>query len=616
MSQDEDEESSTKWRNPSVKRRNLLRAGSVVVGAAGMAQIGSIVVPNQPTRALNTIEFIMDHLAPYQIMVAPQEDAQIVNAARELSSYLSIASGSEIQLHRAMPLELGGRNIIIGLTNRFENWIGASQRQLSEDDFLFLVEGESILLTANTTLAIWNGVSWFLEKFIGVRWWTPTEEFIPSHRKLTFSASDLAGEIRPRFQYRHLHYGECRDVSFRRHSRLNGRRDMQSIESREVPGSWSTNWPEEYPVLFRDLVTDNDLLQDENLKFMNERSRAQAVESSLAILRRNQKKGLPLRLGLIQADKPTWSPDPESRAFNELHGSECAAMIDFVNDVATRIAREIPEARFSTQAYCWSLKPPTEMLVVENVTITVCTFYANRGISIVSASNSPHGEYIEKWAGICNDLIVWFYQTSFSAYDVPYPQWESGLESIQDLAGIPQVRGVFVQGPWNTTGGEMAAMRCWTLAQKAWQPSRPTAEIMDEFLSGYYGPAAPYISRYMGLLRESVPARIFKVDDTSASTYPASAEMLMKADGILERAQIAVEDNPVLTQRVIAARFPLDNIILAQSQKLTRGRSRAGQLAARSRRMLLALRITGMNRSSDRGGDPEEVVRSYRVQGK
>ena len=53
------------------------------------------------------------------------------------------------------------------------------------------------------------------------------------------------------------------------------------------------------------------------------------------------------------------------------------------------------------------------------------------------------------------------------------------------------VRGIFEEGAYQTPGAEMMELRAYMLARLLWNPNYGAARARDEFLDGYYGPAAP-----------------------------------------------------------------------------------------------------------------------------
>src|SRR5206468_2781635 len=62
------------------------------------------------------------------------------------------------------------------------------------------------------------------------------------------------------------------------------------------------------------------------------------------------------------------------------------------------------------------------------------------------------------------------------------------------------VKGLFEQGAYQTWGAEMMELRAWVLAKMLWDPTLDADKLMDEFLDGYYGPAAGGMRYYLDTL--------------------------------------------------------------------------------------------------------------------
>lgn len=104
----------------------------------------------------------------------------------------------------------------------------------------------------------------------------------------------------------------------------------------------------------------------------------------------------------------------------------------------------------------------------------------------------------------------------------------------------------------------MAELKAWVLAKLLWNPRLDDRKLIDEFLDGYFGPAAPPIRQYLTLLHDS--ARRTKTY-LSIGVPPTSAfltfDLMARAERLFNDAEAAVKDNPDLLQRVQIARLPI-----------------------------------------------------------
>ena len=116
-------------------------------------------------------------------------------------------------------------------------------------------------------------------------------------------------------------------------------------------------------------------------------------------------------------------------------------------------------------------------------------------------------------------------------------------------------------------------MRAWVLAKLLWDPARNVRELVQDFIWGYYGAAAPAIAEYNELLQ-----RTAQQPDAFRSClyrYPMNVKFLSqefgeKATGIFERAAKLAENKKIL-RRVQLAALPVTYV------KLSRGPEFVGE---------------------------------------
>lgn len=609
-------ESASAPHTRPVSRRSVLQFGA----AAGVAAAFTAVAP--PGTALaagGSLSLARDGRSRYAVLVGRQESSMVRRAGRELAELMRQVTGAAFPLvDESTPHDAYPDLVVVGTRNPHARRFGTvDPARLGDDGFAVRTDRHDILLTGPGELGTLHSAYWFLETQLGVQWYDDTAATVPARPTIELRAADLDRDHVPRFRFRQLHYGEAFGGEHRHHLKLNGRRDMYGIQVPADLDTWSGYWPEDRPTFFHDLVTDPSLVHDYNLLFMNEDARAQATVTVVRLINERIERGEDASLGIIQADRNPWQPDPASRAFIEAHGGAGgAAMFDFVNDVARRVRQVIPSARLETEAYQWSIKPPAGMTIEDNVVITVCPIFAQRGKPIMDPANQEQADHLTGWAQICENIVLWDYQTMFSNYLMPFPQWYDGFESIRQVAALPQVRGLFIQGVWNTRGGDMSALRTWVLSRLAWDPTLDVDKTVQAFLRGYYGPAARHIDAYMRTLWASKEANgpLSEASGPMSPIYPL--DVARTADGHLARAESAVRNDPLLRDRVTVARFNLDYLICMRAPQYLADLDRLGQTwdldldnrVARARR---AITISGIDHANEGGGDPARIVDEF-----
>jgi hypothetical protein len=154
--------------------------------------------------------------------------------------------------------------------------------------------------------------------------------------------------------------------------------------------------------------------------------------------------------------------------------------------------------------------------------------------------------------------------TNFSHYLQPHPNLQVLGPNIKFFVDN-NVKGIFSQGAYQSPGAEMAELRSWVIAQLLWNPSLDSAKLIDEFINGYYGPAAPHLKAYLNLIHDAIE----KTDDKLTCYIQPDAkylslETLTKGRDYLNAARKSVENNPEYLNRVDLARLPVMYIFLVR----------------------------------------------------
>jgi hypothetical protein len=104
----------------------------------------------------------------------------------------------------------------------------------------------------------------------------------------------------------------------------------------------------------------------------------------------------------------------------------------------------------------------------------------------------------------------------------------------------------------------MAELKAWVLAQAMWDPTQDNQELIEEFLAGYFGPAAQPIGHYLTLLHDSVEKSntYLNIGVPPSSAY-LTLDLMTKAEKLFSEAEALVKDSPDLLNRVQVARLPI-----------------------------------------------------------
>ncbi len=506
------------------------------------------------------------------VYVYSDKDEITYHAAAELVDYLTRVTGAAFQLSVKenapdVPAVLVGRNTFT--ESLIPELTGDT---LGEDDFVIRRVGQYIIIAGSHPRGTMYGVNYFLDYYVGVKWYSPQYTFIPTIPKLSLCIGDDV-QI-PRFEYREMYVNDGKDEQYRAHNLLNGKyrdRYSQIPQSKPYLDSWSNYWPYDIHNFYK-IVPQEEYHSGNQLLSMNEDVRRIASENLIQSINERIRDGKDASYGFSQQDTG-WTPDPESKAFADRHGGTLAAPIfDMVGDVAQRVRSKIPNARIGTLAYQFTLQAPTDMTVPDNVVITFAPISKDHGRAINDSQNSFFGENARRWAEVSDNIVIWDYITDFSGggYIMPYPNLYAMSETIQYLAGFPSFKGYFGQGAHNMSAPESTGftdLKVWLAARLLWNPDQDYHELIKQFVKGYYGDAAPYIQSYIESLQQSFEQSDSSLQGPTTSIWSSylTFDLMHKADKLFTKAVEAVADDPVFLNHVQRTRIEVDYTILMRA---------------------------------------------------
>ena len=224
----------------------------------------------------------------------------------------------------------------------------------------------------------------------------------------------------------------------------------------------------------------------------------------------------------------------------EKEGGVQGTILPFVNAVA----KEFPDKMISTLAYWYSTEPPKNIKALDNVQIMLC------------AGNPA------SWAEKAKNIYQWTYIVDYWYYLCPYPNLFTLQTTVQNLVKNG-VHDHFMQANIDYAM-EFAELRLYLISKLLWNPDIDFSATMNEFLSAYYGKAAPWIRKYI----DTISADYEKTDlrlriNTPPSRYQdtyLTAENMEKYYEIFDKAEEAVKNSSDSTfaQHVDVARLSLD----------------------------------------------------------
>lgn len=568
-----------------------------------------------------------DGRARMRIHVGASPDVVTLGAALRLADYLGRISGGDFLPLSNDASTAAGPLLVVGrdsaLTRRLAPDIAYDT--LGDDGFVIRRAGRHLVIAGATPRGTMYGVNWLLDRQLGVKWLSPDFTVVPHAPTLRLASADTRQV--PRFRYRAVLSAEGEDKPYRAHNLLNGESHGPSFRpSPPEIDSWDRSWMAKGgnasffnllpPARYR--KAHPDWYAGGQLAMMNPSMReAMAAE----IVRRL--KALPDYRQIwfdIHDQDWGWDMDPASRAFAAKHGGHASApRLDMVIDVADRVRRELPGARFAFNAYHWSFTPPDNLRVPDYVMVFPMTIHVDYSTPLDRGRNAPLGRDIARWNSIARNVLVWDHIANFSGFYQPTPNIYPIGHSIRWLATLPNVTGYFAEGSWNTPDAEFASLRAWLIARLLWDPAQDVEALVAEFADGYYGAAAPDILRYLDLMH----AAIVDADDVLAEKSQVdlamySLDFIAAADALFDRAEARVAASPAHLAHVRSARTAVDYVALVRrheyaAESRARGLDWRVDTEPRLARLTAAL-AAGRARQYRQGGDIAELMQLLAIE--
>jgi hypothetical protein len=514
-----------------------------------------------------------------QILLQPNASRSDFRAAIELQSHLAQITGKKPPL---ITNAKAWRNsaIVVGqgpLANSLAP--GLDWSKLGSEQTKIVVKGRHMVVAGGKPRGTLYAVYRLLSQRAGVRWWTPWASRIPSNPKLTFNAMDWSES--PAFESRDTFWFHAFDADWAVRNGSNGfsaKLDESRGGKLEYEGFVHTYYPlippdkyfATHPEWFS-LINGKRTTDNAQLCTTNPELRKAIVEEVKTRLRYNPGARI---VSVSQNDCFNPCQCPVCRAQANEQGSDSALVLDLANYVAEQIEPEFPNVAVDTLAYQWSRHPPRTMRPRHNVIVRLCSIECNFAYPLDAKENASFGDDIRGWSKLTNRLYVWNYCTDFANYLQPHPDYFTIGPTLQFFAANG-VKGVFEQGAYQSTGGNMAELKAWATAQMLWNPKQDPNALIREFLNGYYGKAATKVMEYMKLLANEAKSWNLTFASPVSATFLRYGVMRDARKMLLDARKI-VSSNPTLAWRIDQLMTSVDYVWLSRWSEFKSEAAKAG----------------------------------------
>ncbi|MFB6457385.1 DUF4838 domain-containing protein [Chitinophaga sp. Hz27] len=513
--------------------------------------------------ASGDISVVSNGHSDYSIVTPASPSKAESKAASVLQDYIQKISGVRLPVVKENDYS-GNTAIFVGNTEHT-----SGPEKVYGDGFYTGTADKAVYVRGGSGKGVLYGAYHLLDTYMHCRKTSGEAAFVPSLKTITLppNMKDLQ---EPRFVYRESYYPMSADPEYLDWHGLQRFEDLWGLWGHSFfkiipPQQYFAGHPEYFSLV-------NGSRQPMQLCLSNE----QVYNLTVAYF----KKAIATHPDAVYwsispEDGPGYCTCAECKKADEEEASHAGALIRFVN----RIAAAFPEQQFTTLAYGYSAKAPARTKPAHNVFIFLSSIDAYRQTPLQTiASAADFRKNLSSWGNISDNLFIWDYTIQFTNYLCPFPDY-ANLQANMQYFKNNHVKGVFSQGSGETYG-DMAEYNSYVQAALLWNQDADIQAVSADFMQSYYKAAAPYVQQYIQALTEAVHQTHAVLDIYGSPIYSAkdylSPAKIDQYSSLLDKAEAAVEKDPVALKRVNWARLPLEYVVLQQSR--TYGTEKYGYL--------------------------------------
>ncbi len=502
--------------------------------------------------------------ATHAIAIPQVATPQERHAAAELCAHFARITGetlpvcAEREVADRVPIVVGKCDLLARLG------FSVSFAALGEEGIHLQSKGPALALAGNRRGVLY-AVSTFLQEYLGCRWLAPGCTVLPESE--SFDLPEIERRYVPPLEYRTTDYVCARDADWAARNKLNGqwsevdearggtvlyRGFVHTFNALVPPGDHFAAHPEYYSeVKGKRVGPDRSQLCLTN---------PEVLRIALATLREWIRDWPEADIfSVSQNDWYSFCECARCTALAEREGSQMGPILHFANAIAEEIAKDHPDKMIDVLPYQYSRKPPLHVRPRPNVVVRLSNIECCFAHPLASDPyNSSFREDLKAWAKMTNRLWIWDYVINYAHSILSFPNLYVLKPNIEYFIAN-SVTGIYEEANYFSPGGELAELRSYVIAQTLWDPSYDTDRAIDDFVAGYYGPAATPVRDYIDLIHNEMAAR----PDLHVRIYAPpeigylTPEVLARSAELFDQAEAAVAGDPILHHRVEVARLPV-----------------------------------------------------------
>ncbi|HTL29792.1 MAG TPA: DUF4838 domain-containing protein, partial [Tepidisphaeraceae bacterium] len=528
----------------------------------------------------NELTFVENGAAKAVIIIPTEANTMEKKAAEDLQYWLKQMTGAHVGVKFDLKVKPKGSMIIsIGKTKLLAD-AALPDHDLQDDGYSIAEVDGNLYLTGGRARGIVNAVYAMLEEDIGCRWYDNGEPRLP--RSNTLKVQVVPRTYVPQLRLRDPFYKVSFDPVWSLRNRTNapdakvpeeqgGHIDYDDMfvhtAAKLVPAAKYFKDHPEYYFLDKSGKRNPAQLCATNPEVANivieavRKTLKEHPETEIISVSKNDSGGDQL----CQCENCKKVRDAEG-------GAEMAVQLVLVNKVAEAIEKDYPRVTIDTLAYLDTIAVPKTMRPRKNVAIRFCNDAPGSwGKPFTAAEDCPVAGIAKAWSAAHNRIYVWDYNVNFSHYLAPMPNMNVIARNIKFWVAN-HAEGVMTQGGYQSCA-ERDWMRSWVIAKLMWNPTLDQQALVDDFINGYYGKAAPAIAEYDALLVKAGEDHAKELASPPGGIrYPMdivflSKDFLDRATALMKKAHELAGDDQALQKKVDRAELPILYVKVARGPK-------------------------------------------------
>lgn len=465
----------------------------------------------------------------YVIVTAPDASAGEQNAAAELQAYLKKATGADFKI-----VNQGINNsdvaIFVGNTE-FAAKHGIVQSAFEPEEWCIRTVGRNIVIAGGRPRGVFYGVCEFLERFAGCRWLSINMELVPRVPELKIPP-EVRIQAKPAFRARSIYFlvrnmPEKEFHYYTNHLRLNAYGNKPEYgwsERYGSPGGAHTyvKYSKDFPVGISWMGKDGKRVRvlkknEGQICYSSREVRKRFADKMKVYIKKDRENAArmgapyPVFYDMSANDCSVPCYCKECLRLSEKYGIS-GMVIDFTNAVAEEVEKEYPDVLIMMFAYKESMALPKNITARGNVVVRLAfmdvEFAGGRNRDVMRPLNHPQNRWyagqMDAWRKVAAHLAVWdYWKLYYEQYPAPktlISNLPDYLRRYRDLGVIHLFAEAEIASAMEIQPDSFIDLRNYAGAKLMVDPDLDMRNLIDDFMSGFYGKAAVPMKEYLAYL--------------------------------------------------------------------------------------------------------------------